>query len=727
MKLVIVESPNKIKTINQFLGSDYKVMASVGHVRDLATSGKGGLGVDVEHGFKPTYTVIKNKQKVISELKAAVKKADEVYLATDPDREGEAIAWHLAVVLGLDVATVKRLTFNAITKNAVQYAIEHPSHIDMDLVASQETRRIVDRIIGFDLSDLMKKKIKTKSAGRVQSVTLRMIVERQNEIDAFVPKKYYDITGIFGDENIEADLYSKDGSIYKPYSIDSEEKYKQILSSLPKEFKVQPLNYSKKVTSPRPPFITSTLEQEAFTRLHYSARITSSLAQKLFEGIEVAPGDFRALITYIRTDSTRLAPDFVEAAGQFIVSHYGVNSYSGSVASKKKSSDALVQDAHEAIRPIDLSITPEMAKNMMPTNMYNLYKLIYVRSVASLMKPRIDEVTTLKFEGNGYIFKTDASQNVEKGFMAAYEDNGLSTNQTYKTLPESIKKAAEEGKEVEAKSIEGTLKETQPPSKYNDGSVVKLMEEKGIGRPSTYSSTLTNLLDKNYITEVKHSLTPTDSGKLVVSSLMKYFPDLMDYGYTRDMESDLETLKEGGTSKVDLLTKFYTKFIVALDNAKTNMEKVEDEPTGENCPICGSPLVKKHGKYGFFVACSNYPSCHYIKKEEKKVEYVEGRVCPKCGGKLVYRLSRKGEKFIGCSNYPTCKYTESLTKPNTNAEGTEAKAESAPLEDPDGLNGTICPRCHHGTLTLKKSKYGVFYGCSDFPKCRYIQKVTKKD
>lgn len=722
MKLVIVESPNKTKTISQFLGSEYKVMASVGHVRDLATTGKGGLGVDVDHGFAPTYKVIPNKWKVIKELQEACRKADDVYLATDPDREGEAIAWHLAQVLNLDVKTVKRLTFNAITKTAVLKAIENPSHIDMDLVQSQETRRILDRIIGFDLSDLMKKKIKTKSAGRVQSVTLRMIVERQKEIDAFVPQKYWDITGKFGPEALEADLYSKDGSIYKPYSIDSEEKYHAILADMPKTFKVQPLTYAKKFTSPRPPFTTSTLEQEAFSHFHYSAKFTSSLAQKLFEGIEVHPGDFRALITYIRTDSTRLAPDFVDVASEYIVNRYGAASYNGEAAPKKTT--AIIQDAHEAIRPIDLNITPDMAKDMMPSAMYNLYKLIYVRALASLMKPRIDDVTTLKLEGNGYIFKTDAVKNEFKGYSVVYEDNDLSLQTSYKDLPESIMKAAESGSEVEAKEILGTEKETQAPSKYNDGSIVRLMEEKGIGRPSTYSSTISTLEDRNYITTEKHSLTPTDSGKMVVDSLMKFFPDLMDYGYTRDMETDLEKIKEGDTSKVDLLSSFYSKFIKLLEVAKDNMEKVQDEKTGELCPVCGSPLVKKHGKYGYFVACSNYPKCKYIKKEEKQVRYVEGRMCPKCGHQLVYRTSHKGEEFIGCSNFPKCTYTENLKKDAPVSEN----GQPAPVvnDDPDGLIGTTCPKCHHGTLVLKKSRFGSFYGCSDFPKCRYTQKIGKK-
>jgi DNA topoisomerase-1 len=726
MKLVIVESPNKTKTISQFLGPDYKVMASVGHVRDLATTGRGGLGVDVDHDFTPTYVLMPNKKKVVDELKSAVKKADDVYLATDPDREGEAIAWHLASVLGLDVKTVKRLSFNAITKKEVLAAMANPSHIDMDLVASQETRRILDRIIGFDLSDLMKKKIRTKSAGRVQSVTLRMIVERQKEIDAFVPQKYYDISGKFGPDSFEADLYSKDGKIFKPYSIDSKEKYDEIIAALPKNFKVEPLTSTQRFTSPKPPFTTSSLEQEAFSQFGYSAKTTSALAQRLFEGIEVSKGDFKALITYIRTDSTRLAPEFVDVAGQYIASHFGSGYYQGANSAKGKQG-AFVQDAHEAIRPVDLSYTPEMAKGVMPSNMYNLYRLIYARSLASLMKAKVDDVTTVKIDGNGYTFKADGVKNAFKGFSVAFEESGLSVSGPEKALPRSIIEAGQDGSEIEAKEIIGQEKETQPPYKYNDGSVVRLMEEKGIGRPSTYSSTISTLVDRDYVAYgTKHTLSPTDSGKLVVESLVKFFPELMDYGYTRDMETDLEKVKEGDTSKQALLSNFYEKFIKLLEAAKVNMEKVQDVQTGEKCPVCGSPLVIKHGRYGDFVACSNYPTCHYVKKAEKEVKYVEGRVCPKCGGKLVYRKSKKGETFIGCSNFPRCNYTEALSGETKPAVVSAAATPAAPVEDPLHLAGTVCPRCHKGHLEVRKSKFGPFYGCSNFPTCHYTAAFPKK-
>jgi len=716
MKLVIVESPNKTKTISQFLGSEYKVMASKGHIRDLAISGKQGLGVDIEHGFKPTYKVNPDKVKIVKELKKACKEADDVYLATDPDREGEAIAWHLAEVLGLDIKTAKRLSFNAITKNEVLKAIENPGHINMDLVASQETRRILDRIIGFDLSELMKSKIKTRSAGRVQSVTLRMIVEHQKEIDAFVPKDYYDIKGLFSPVKLEADLYSFNGETFKPYSIDSVEKLEKIKNELPNDFLVKPLVFSKRLNNPKPPFTTSTLQQEAFSRFGYSVKATSSLAQRLFEGVDIN-GEYKALITYIRTDSTRLAPEFIAAAKEFISNKYGKESLSGIVSSKKisKKDAELIQDGHEAIRPIDLSFTPSMAKEVLDHQLYNLYRLIYARTVASMLKAKVDEVTSVNFEGNNYVFKADASKTTYKGYTLAYEDAGFTLDKNSNSLPEEIINASKNGEKVNLEKLEVTKKTTQAPSKYNEGTVVKLMEEKGIGRPSTYSSTISTLIDRDYVTSEKKVLTPTDSGKLVVSSLVEFFPKLMDYSYTREMEASLEEVKEGGTSKVELLTNFYTSFEKDLNNAKEKMEKVKDVETGEVCPLCGSPLVIKKGRYGSFIACSNYPKCKYIKKEPKEIEYVEGRVCPLCGSKLVYRTSKKGEKFIGCSNFPKCHYIEGL-KTTTNNKDEEYQKQ---------IENRKCPKCG-GNLEIKHSRFGIFIGCSNYPKCKYMEKIRKE-
>ena len=709
MKLVIVESPNKTKTISQFLGSDYKVMASVGHVRDLATSGHKGFGVDIENGFKPNYVVLSNKEETISKLKKEVAKAEEVYLATDPDREGEAISWHLAIVLGLDVKTVKRLTFNAITKKAVLQAMEHPNHINMDLVASQETRRILDRIIGFDLSSLTRSKIKADSAGRVQSVTLKMIVEHQKEIDAFISKNYYDIDAEFGESKLKANLYSYNGETFKPYSIDSEEKLEKIKKELPKTFKVEPLVYTKRYNQPRLPFTTSSLQQEAFTRFNYGVKKTSSLAQRLFEGVEIR-GEFKALITYIRTDSTRLAPDFVEVASQFIVNHFGAEYYKGETNKKGKSE--LVQDAHEAIRPIDLNITPASIKGEIPADMYNLYRLIYARSLASLMKPKEDDVTSVSFLGNNYIFKTDAVKTAFKGYSVIYEELGFPSKQSAQELPQEIVEAASKGEEVKLAKLNIESKTTQPPSKYNDGTVVKLMEEKGIGRPSTYSSTISTLVDREYVTSDKHVLTPTESGTLVVNELEKFFPDLMDYNYTKQMEDNLEKIKEGDASKVQLLSDFYTTFKKEYDYAKSNMEKVPEVETGENCPICGAPLVYRKSRYGQFIGCKNYPKCKYIKREPKVVEEVEGRVCPECGSKLVYRFTKRGEKFIGCSNFPKCKYTENLQGQKTVVENSK--------------EGQPCPKCHEGHLVIKRSKFGPFYACSNHPKCDYTEPLKPR-
>ena len=696
MKLVIVESPTKCITIGKYLGEDYKVMASVGHIRDLGTSGKGGLGVDVEHDFKPTYVISKDKYKVVSELKAAVKKADEVYLATDPDREGEAIAWHLSQVLNLPQDT-KRLEFHEITNKAIHKAIENPRTIDMNLVESQETRRIMDRIIGFKLSDLLNRKIKSRSAGRVQSVTLRLIVDREQEIRDFVPEEYWEVEGVFGNSEIKAKLATKDGKAIK---LASEKDYLEVKEALPKNFKVLPLKGTTRKREARPPFTTSTMQQEAYNHFGYSTKKTSMLAQKLYEGVEIN-GTPRGLITYMRTDSTRLSPDFVETANQFIISNYGL-SYKG--APHVKSSKNM-QDAHEAIRPTDLNLTPESIKKSLPKDMYNLYKLIYSRALASLMAAKQEEVTTVAFEGNGYVFKSDYVRSLFDGYSKIYEDFESSTK--YSKLPEGV----EENKEVEAKSIEGTQHFTKAPARYSEAKVVKLMEEKGIGRPSTYASTIQLINTRKYVTSTKGVFSPTEQGELTVNKLVTYFPKFMDYAYTAEMENKLDQVVSGDSSRNNLLSSFYVDFMGLLDNAFKNMEKVKDKETGEFCPKCGAPLVIKKGRYGEFVACSAYPTCDYIKKEKKEVEYVEGRTCPTCGSKLVYRTSKRGEKFIGCSNFPKCHYIESLK----------------PLkEEPAEEEYIPCPKCGTGHLVKKSSKYGTFLGCSNYPKCHYIQKIEKK-
>ena len=694
MKLIIVESPTKCHTIGEFLGKDYKIVASKGHIRDLSTSGKGGLGVDVDHGFKPTYIISKDKLNVVKTLKNALKEVDDVYLATDPDREGEAIAWHLKEVLGLPDNT-KRMEFHEITSHAVKKALANPRTIDMNLVESQETRRIMDRIIGFKLSGLLNSKIKSRSAGRVQSVTLRLVVDHEREIKDFVPEEYYEVEGIFSSKKIKAKLVSYNS---KSIKIKSNEELEKVKADLPKIFNVLPIVENERVKEPKPAFTTSTMQQEAYNSFGYTPKETSSIAQKLYEGVEIN-GSSKGLITYMRTDSTRLAPEFIELANQFIISSFGVK-YKGRPHFKSSKNE---QDGHEAIRPTDLNITPDVAKKYLPKKLYNLYKMIYSRALASLMSPKVEKVSTLSFEGNSYVFKTDYVESVFDGYAKLYEDSESSVK--YQKVP-----SLDEDK-VEAISIEGTQHFTKAPSRYSEAKLVKLMEEKGIGRPSTYASTIELLKDRKYITSTKGVLSATDQGELTVDKLVSYFPTFMDYAYTASMENKLDEVVSGDQSRVNLLSDFYKKFIDLLDNAYKNMEKIKYEETGETCPKCGKPLVIKKSRYGEFIACSGYPECDYIKKEVKEVRYVEGRVCPECGSKLIYRKSKRGEEFIGCSAFPKCHYVEGL-----------AKKEPVHYEK----EGQVCPKCGKGHLVAKSSRYGTFYACSNYPECKYTEKIFVK-
>lgn len=696
MKLVIVESPTKCKTIGKYLGKDYKIMASIGHIRDLGTSGPGGLGVDITNDFKPTYVISKDKGPVIKELKSACKKADEVLLATDPDREGEAIAWHLAQVLSLDIETTKRLEFHEITKPALSRALENPRTIDMNLVASQETRRIMDRIIGFKLSYLLQKKIKSRSAGRVQSVTLKFVVDRENEIKAFVPEEYWIISGKFGEEEIIAELDSCRG---KSIKVTSSEQAQEIVDNLPEKFEVASMNTESKYHEPKPSFTTSTLQQEAFNQFKYSTKKTSLLAQRLYEGVEI-DGSPVGLITYMRTDSTRLSPEFINSARDFITEKYG-QEYNGKVHTGKTTKN--MQDAHEAIRPTDLNLSPEYVKQFLARDEYNLYALIYSRALASLMSARVEEVTTLKLDGNGYGFKADASKQKFDGYSiiyGKYESTAKSGKLPYYTKGDLIVK----------KSIEKEQHFTKAPSRYSEAKIVKLMEEKGIGRPSTYSSTITTLSARKYVTIEKGILSPTDQGALTVDELVKFFPTFMDPSYTAQMETSLDAIVAGDSSRIDLLADFYQNFISLLDNAEQKMEKIADKETGEKCPLCGSPLVERHGKFGVFVACSAYPNCRYIKKDNPtEIKYAEGKSCPKCGKPLVFRKGKDGKEFLGCSGFPNCRYVESL--------------EPAPTINLD--EAPLCPKCHEGHLVVKKSRFGAFLGCTNYPKCRYVEKIKK--
>ncbi len=705
MKLIIVESPHKSVTISRFLGKEYKIVASKGHIRDLASNGKMGLGVDVENSFKPRYIVSKDKESVVKELKSYVQKADEVYLATDPDREGEAISWHLADVLGLDPLTTNRLEFHEITKPAVLKALENPRHIDLKLVESQETRRIIDRLMGYRLSYILQKKIKSPSAGRVQSVVLKFIVEREREIQAFVPSEYWTIDGLFknatGDE-IAADLTLKNG---KSLKIETSEQATSIINELESAtFLVDSIKKEKKLKEPKPPFITSTLQQEAYSHFHFSVKKTSAIAQKLYEGEEIN-GERTGLITYMRTDSTRLSDEFKDMAKEHIKNTYG-DAYIGRAHMQKSNKN--VQDAHEAIRPTDLSLTPEIVKSFLSKEEHLLYSMIYARAIASLMAPKSDEVTSVVISAGSYGFTTSASKELFNGYYAAYGQ--YEENDSKKKLPNLT-----EGEKLDLLQLHEQQHFTKAPVRYNEGKVVKLMQENGIGRPSTYAPTVSTLLSRSYVSAVKGALVPTEQGDLTVDKLEEYFPKYMDVSYTAKMEDSLDSISDGKTDKVALLSSFWDEFTKLFANADEKMEKIPPKEVGRTCPECGSPLVVRKGKYGEFIGCSDYPKCHYIEKEEK--ETVE-RTCPECGAPLVLRKSKRGE-FVGCSNFPKCRHMEDL---NGNPLVSEKKEIVIPEDAP------LCPRCNTGHLISKKSRYGkTFIGCSNYPKCRYVQKDGATD
>ena len=637
--LVIVESPSKSKTIEKYLGKDYKVVSSKGHIRDLATKGKYGLGVDIEHEFKPTYEIIKGKKKMVSELKKDIKASDMVFLATDPDREGEAISWHLKDELGIDDSKYERVVFNEITKDTVINAFKHARKIDEDLVHSQETRRILDRIIGFRLSKLMQSKTGGKSAGRVQSVAVKLVVDREREIEAFVKEEYYTITAKFNDFTADLEKY-KDKKVEMHNELEADE----ILKKLSNVFKIEDVSKKEKKRQSKPPFITSTLQQEASTKLGFTAKKTMSLAQKLYEGVDLQD-ETVGLITYMRTDSIRLSDEFVKSAYKFIETKYGTE-YLGVVKKSKKTEN--VQDAHEAIRPTTITRTPEAVKSYLSNDEFKLYSMIYKRALSSLMKDAKEEVTSVVLDNNDYKFKTTGSVIKFDGYLKVYGDY---EDKDIKLLPpfDKYKTNVLVSNEI--------IKEqhfTKPKPRYTEAKLIKEMEDLGIGRPSTYAKTMENIVDRGYVKVEDKKFVPTEIGFEVTDKLQEYFSNLINVKYTANMENDLDKIADGKLIWYNLLDGFYKEFEPMLENAFDKMEKNKPEQTGEVCPNCNSPLVIRTGKYGKFVACSNYPTCKYIKKEEKEV--VEVGTCPECGNKIIEKRTKKGKIFYGCSNYPTCKY-----------------------------------------------------------------------
>lgn len=639
--IIIVESPAKCKTISKYLGGDYTVVSSKGHIRDLATSGKYGLGIDIENDFKPNYEIIKGKKKDVKYLKDLIEKADHIYLATDPDREGETISWHLYDELKVPDEKYDRIVFNEITKDVVLKALKNPRRIDMNLVHSGEARRFLDRIIGFRLSKVMQSKTSGKSAGRVQSVALKLIVDREREILAFIPKEYWTIEADFKDFKANLETYKE-----KAIEIPNEKEADKILDSLTNTFTIKKVEEKEKKRSAKEVFKTSTLQQACSNKLGYAASKTMKIAQKLYEGIELDDG-FHGLITYMRTDSVRLSDEFTSASFAYINSKYGKD-YVGYVKKGKKTEN--VQDAHEGIRPTNINYEPDKIKKYLAPDEYKLYRIIYYRALASLMADAKFNSTTVLLDNNDYGFKATGSVLTFDGYLKVYgdyEDQEDTILPDFKNYKSGI---------ILSDTITKTQHFTKPTARFTESSLIKELESLGIGRPSTYATIISTIKDRGYVTLEDKKFVPTEVGFETTDKLQEFFSSIVNVKYTANMEKDLDEIAEGNEDYKKMLKDFYDNFAPLVDNAFKNMEKKKPEETGEKCPECGSPLVIRKGKYGQFTACSNYPTCKYIKKENKQTEKEIICKCPKCEGNIIVRKTKKGKEFYGCDNFPKCKY-----------------------------------------------------------------------
>ena len=649
-KLVIVESPAKAKTIGKYLGVDYVVKASMGHLRDLP---KKKMSVDIEHDFKPEYVPIEGKEKLINELRDAVEESDFVYLATDPDREGEAISWHLKELLHLGDSYTKRVTFNEITRHAVQDGIAHPRDIDLDLVDAQQARRILDRIVGYELSPFLWRKVKRGlSAGRVQSVATRMVVDREKEIRAFIPEEYW---------SLEAELAVQDGvftaNFYGDTSgkieLKTEEQTNAIVDAVTgKPFTVGKVKRGKKRKNPAPPFITSTLQQEASRKLSFVPRRTMAIAQQLYEGIEIGEQGLTGLITYMRTDSLRLSDEATAAAKEFIIDRYGPEYYPAKKRIFRTKNGA--QDAHEAIRPTNVNLVPDEIQPFLTPEQYKLYKLIWSRFVACQMAEAILDTVSADILSEGYVFRASGYKVAFPGFTAVYEestDDAKQETTAGKPLPNF-----DEGDALTCRKLTPAQHFTQPPARYTEASLIKAMEEKGIGRPSTYAPTISTILERDYVAKEGRSLRPTPLGEGVTELLVDKFQSISDLAFTARMEEELDEVEQGKIGYVEVLRKFYGGFEAALQQAEKDLEgqriKIKDEVTDEICEVCGKHMVIKSGRFGKFLACSGYPDC----KNTKNIAIKTGVNCPKCGGNVVELKSKRGFPFLGCDNYPECTF-----------------------------------------------------------------------
>ncbi|PSL51178.1 DNA topoisomerase-1 [Salsuginibacillus halophilus] len=677
--LVIVESPAKAKTIGKYLGKKYTVKASMGHIIDLP---KSQMGVDTENDYQPKYITIRGKGPVLKELKTAAKKAKKVYLAADPDREGEAIAWHLAHKLDIEEDTKCRVVFNEITKSAIKESFKHPRTVNTDLVNAQQARRVLDRLVGYNISPLLWKKVKKGlSAGRVQSIAVKMIIDREREIQNFTPEEYWSIPSVFkhGEETFEAKFHSLNG---EKTELKTEEDVNAVLENLDGDaFNIDEVKQKERKRNPVNPFTTSSLQQEAARKLNFRAKKTMLVAQQLYEGIELGSEGTVGLITYMRTDSTRISNTAKQEAKEYIEANYG-ESYTRKTERSEKQ-DANSQDAHEAVRPTAIFKDPKFIKSYLSRDQYRLYKLIWERMVASEMAPAIMDTMTVDLSQNGVNFRATGSKVKFSGFMKVYvEGSDEKKNDENKFLPDM-----KEGETVHKEEITPKQHFTQPPPRYTEARLVRTMEELGIGRPSTFAPTLDTIQRRNYVALEDKRFVPTELGEIVLEQIVEFFPEILNVEFTAQMENDLDKIEEGSADWVEIIDDFYQGFEKRLQVAEEEMKEVEirDEPAGVDCEECGHEMVYKMGRYGKFMACSNFPDCRNTKPILKEI----GVDCPKCeDGSIVERKSKKNRTFFGCDQYPECDFI----------------SWDKPIARP-------CPKCS-SLLVEKKSKKGVHVQCT---------------
>ena len=683
--LVIVESPAKVKTIKKFLGANYEVVASNGHVRDLP---KSTMGIDFENDYEPKYITIRGKGEKLAELRRYVKNADKVFLATDPDREGEAISWHLFFALKLDAKKTSRISFNEITKPAVKEALKHPRKIDMGLVDAQQARRVLDRMVGYSISPLLWMKIKRGlSAGRVQSVALRMLCDREDEINAFIPQEYWDMDAILKQKNKEFTV-SFYGDQNGKIEINGKEQLDEIIKKTKNcKFIVDQVKKGSRSRKAPIPFTTSTMQQEASKALNFSTQKTMRVAQQLYEGVEIKGRGSIGLITYLRTDSTRVSDTAEMQVKDFINDTYGETYYSNGANNKK--SDKKIQDAHEAIRPTDVSLTPEKIKDQLPRDLFRLYQLIWKRFVASRMGTAVYETTTVKVAAGDYLFNASTSKLSFDGFMKVYTE---ADNE--KVVTNNVVAKMEKGQELEFVRFEENQHFTQPPAHFTEAALVKAMEEQGIGRPSTYAPTITTIIGRRYVTKEKKNLYVTELGEAVNNVMKTAFSVIVDTAFTANMESLLDAVEEGSIEWKTVIRNFYPDLEESVKEAEQKLEKIHiaDEESDEICEECGRRMVIKYGPHGRFLACPGFPECRNTKPYLEKV----GVPCPKCGGDVVFRMTRKGRRYYGCINSPDCDFM-SWQKPSVEK----------------------CPQCG-GYMVEKGNKLA----CAD-PNCGYVREMSK--